>query len=56
MPIIDGKAEIAKLSEEMQPLLLQLQQLDAKRQEIANRIVKFQGAIELLQRLDGSKG
>jgi len=53
---IDVKAEITRLSEEMQPLLSQLQQLDAKRQEIANQIVKLQGAIELLQRLDGSKG
>jgi len=53
---IDVKAEISKLNDEMRPLLLQLQQLDAQRQQVANEIVKHQGAIEVLQRLDGNEG
>lgn len=51
------KGEIENLNKEVQELALRLQQLDQQRQVLVNEIVKRQGAVEVLQRLDGdSKG
>ena len=46
---IDVSSKISELAKAMEALALQLQQLDRQRQELANRIVKCQGAIEFLQ-------
>lgn len=49
---IDVDAEVTKLVGEVQSLALRLQELDKQRQAVANEIVKRQGAVENLQKLN----
>ena len=55
MTEIDTKKEIEILTKEFQALEQQRQQLQGQLNAIVNEMVKKQGAIELLQRLDGRK-
>jgi len=55
MTEIDVKVEIEQLIKEQTQLQQQLQALDAQRNTLIQEILKRQGAIELLQRLDGRK-
>ena len=55
MTEINVKVEIEQLIKEQTQLQQQLQALDAQRNTLIQEILKRQGAIELLQRLDGRK-
>ena len=52
---IDVKAEKAKIEAEIKSLNSELQELEAKRQELANEIVRRQGMLIFLDKMDGHK-
>lgn len=52
---IDIDAEVTKLTQEVQSLALQLQELEKKSQAIKNEIVKRQGAVGTLQALKANR-
>jgi len=62
MAEVDVKTEVARLNTEaqqltqrIQQLVQQMQGLDQQRQALVNELVKRQGAMEMLQRLDSNK-
>ena len=52
---IDVKKETEKVQGEMQELATQINSLDQQRQEAVNQLIKKQGELEYLQRLNGEK-
>jgi len=55
MADISVKSELTKLRSELQLLVDKFNELTRQRQQVANDIIKKQGAIEALEKLDGSK-
>ncbi|MEK7777792.1 MAG: hypothetical protein AAB303_04120 [Chloroflexota bacterium] len=54
MPDLDVKAEKARVEAELQELDAQLKDIEAKRQGIINEMVRRQGVLTFLERLNGS--
>ena len=52
---IDVKKESEKVNEEIKVLATQINVLDQQRQEAVNQLIKKQGELEYLQRLNGEK-
>lgn len=52
---IDVKGEKARIEAEIKGLNSELQELEDKRQELANEIVRRQGMLIFLDKLDGHK-
>lgn len=52
---IDVKAEKTRIEAEVKALNSELQDLEARRQELANEIVRRQGMLIFLEKLDGHK-
>ncbi|MDO8691358.1 MAG: hypothetical protein Q7R39_15335 [Dehalococcoidia bacterium] len=54
MPELDVKAERARVEAEINRLQAELNTLEARRQVLVNEIVKREGILIFLERLDGS--
>ena len=54
MSDLDVKAERARVEAEINRLQIELNTLEARRQELVNEIVKREGILIFLERLDGS--
>jgi len=52
---IDVKKETEKVQAEMNELAIQINALDQQRQVAVNQLIKKQGELEYLQRLNGEK-
>ncbi|GEM_PF-6725559 len=52
---IDTKAEKTRIEAEIKGLNSELQELESKRQDLANEIVRRQGMLIFLDKLDGHK-
>lgn len=55
MAELDVRAERARVEQELKELNAQLGELEARRQEVVNRIVGLQAVLGYLQRLDEHK-
>lgn len=52
---MDVKTELDKINEQMAWLKFELFKIDNRRADLVNELLKLQGQVELLGRLDGAK-